>query len=574
MNYIQEYVDKIRSGEIIVSSKVKTLYYKLEDDIKNPKEMKIYDEINDEYENHRYIFDESKANRPIQFIEKFCKHSKGRKFAGKPVKLELWQKAFISAIYGFVDEETGFRKYRKALLFIARKNGKSTLAAALGLYMLTSDGEAGAECYSIATKKDQAKIVWKEAKRMVKKSPVLLKRVRPLVAELYYEKQEAVFLPLSSDSNSLDGLNAYYVSADEVQAMKDKNLIDVTYDSMSSREQALFLETSTMGTVRESVFDDEYEYAKNIIHGYTDKNSEFIDETLLPVIYELDKKEEWLDEKCWIKANPGLGTIKQIKELRDKVSKAKIKPNEQKNLLCKDFNLRETSVSSWLTYDELNNEETFDLAKMKVKYGIGGTDLSRTTDLTAAKVIFMIPNNPKIFVMQMYWLAEELLEERIRDDKIPYDKWKERGLLRTCPGNKVHPKYVTQWFLEIRDDYGIYLPWIGYDAWSAEYWVEEMKGYFGEEAMVKVYQGKKTLSSPMQNLGADLKSKLVVYNNNPIDKWCLSNTNVDTDRNGNIQPDKSKKRLRIDGTSALLDAYVVFEQKKNDYLNMIYEGTN
>lgn len=569
MNYIQEYVDKIRNGEIIVSSKVKTLYYKLEDDIKNPKEIQIYDEINDEYENHRYIFDESKANRPIQFIEKFCKHSKGRKFAGKPVKLELWQKAFISAIYGFVDEETGFRKYRKALLFIARKNGKSTLAAALGLYMLTSDGEAGAECYSIATKKDQAKIVWKEAKRMVKKSPVLLKRVRPLVAELYYEKQEAVFLPLSSDSNSLDGLNAYYVSADEVQAMKDKNLIDVTYDSMSSREQALFLETSTMGTVRESVFDDEYEYAKNIINGYTDKNSEFIDETLLPVIYELDKKEEWLDEKCWIKANPGLGTIKQIKELRDKVSKAKIKPNEQKNLLCKDFNLRETSVSSWLTYDELNNEETFNLAKMKVKYGIGGTDLSSTTDLTAAKVIFMIPNNPKIFVMQMYWLAEELLEERIRDDKIPYDKWKERGLLRTCPGNKVHPKYVTQWFLEIRDEYGIYLPWIGYDAWSAEYWVEEMKGYFGEEAMVKVYQGKKTLSSPMKNLGADLKSKLIVYNNNPIDKWCLSNTNTDTDRNGNIQPDKSKKRLRIDGTSALLDAYVVLEQKKNDYLNMI-----
>ncbi len=569
MNYIQEYVDKIRSGEIIVSSKVKTLYYKLEDDIKNPKEIQIYDEINDEYENHRYIFDESKANRPIEFIEKFCKHSKGRKFAGKPVKLELWQKAFISAIYGFVDEETGFRKYRKALLFIARKNGKSTLAAALGLYMLTSDGEAGAECYSIATKKDQAKIVWKEAKRMVKKSPVLLKRVRPLVAELYYEKQEAVFLPLSSDSNSLDGLNAYYVSADEVQAMKDKNLIDVTYDSMSSREQALFLETSTMGTVRESVFDDEYEYAKNIINGYTDKNSEFVDETLLPVIYELDKKEEWLDEKCWIKANPGLGTIKQIKELRDKVSKAKIKPNEQKNLLCKDFNLRETSVSSWLTYDELNNEETFNLAKMKVKYGIGGTDLSSTTDLTAAKVIFMIPNNPKIFVMQMYWLAEELLEERIRDDKIPYDKWKERGLIRTCPGNKVHPKYVTQWFLEIRDEYGIYLPWIGYDAWSAEYWVEEMKGYFGEEAMIKVYQGKKTLSSPMKNLGADLKSKLIVYNNNPIDKWCLSNTNTDTDRNGNIQPDKSKKRLRIDGTSALLDAYVVLEQKKNDYLNMI-----
>ena len=570
MNYIKEYYKKITDGDIKVSRKVRIVYEKLVKDIDNPKEIQIYDEINDEYENHRYIFDESKANRPIEFIEKFCKHSKGRKFAGKPVKLELWQKAFISAIYGFVDEETGFRKYRKALLFIARKNGKSTLAAALGLYMLTSDGEAGAECYSIATKKDQAKIVWKEAKRMVKKSPVLLKRVRPLVAELYYEKQEAVFLPLSSDSNSLDGLNAYYVSADEVQAMKDKNLIDVTYDSMSSREQALFLETSTMGTVRESVFDDEYEYAKNIINGYTDKNSEFVDETLLPVIYELDKKEEWLDEKCWIKANPGLGTIKQIKELRDKVSKAKIKPNEQKNLLCKDFNLRETSVSSWLTYDELNNEETFNLAKMKVKYGIGGTDLSSTTDLTAAKVLFMLPNNPKIYVLQQYWLPEDLLEQKIKEDKIPYDKWLEKGLLRLVPGNKIHPREVTKWFLEIRDEYGIYLPWIGYDAWSAEYWVEEMSGYFGKEAMIDIHQGKRTLSLPMQNLGADLKSKLIIYNNNPIDKWCLSNTNIDTDKNGNIQPDKGRnRRLRIDGTSALLDAYTVLELKKNDYLNMI-----
>lgn len=569
MNYIQEYVDKIRSGEIIVSKKVQTLYYKLENDMKNPKQVKIYDEINNEYETHTYIFDEKRANRPIEFIEKFCKHSKGRKWGGKPVILELWQKAFISAIYGFIDEETGYRKYKKALLFIARKNGKSTLAAALGLYMLTSDGEAGAECYSIATKKDQAKIVWKEAKRMVKKSPVLLKRVKPLVAELYYEKQESIFLPLSSDSNSLDGLNAYFVSADEVQAMKDKNIIDVTYDSMSAREQALFLETSTMGTVRENVFDDEYEYAKNIINGYCDPNTEFVDETLLPVIYELDKKAEWTDEKCWAKANPGLGTIKQTKDLRDKVAKAKIKPNEVKNLLCKDFNVRETSVASWLTFEELNNEATFNLAKMKVKYGIGGTDLSKTTDLTAAKVIFMLPNDPTIYVLQKYWLPEDLLEERVKEDKIPYDKWVEKGFLRTCPGNRVHPKYVTEWFLEVREQYGIYIPWIGYDAWSAEYWVEEMKGYFGEEAMIKVIQGKKTLSSPMQNLGADLKSKLVNYNNNPIDKWCLSNTNVDTDRNGNIQPDKSKKRLRIDGTAALLNAYVVLEQKRNDYLNMI-----
>lgn len=569
MNYIKQYYEKIKTGEIKTSRKVKIVYEKLVNDIDNPKVVKIHNEYSGEVEEHKYIYSEERALDAIEFIEKFCKHSKGKKFAGKPFILELWQKAFVSAIFGFIDEETGFRKYRKVILFVARKNGKSTLAAAIGLYMLLMDGEPGAECYSIATKKDQAKILWLEAKRMVKKNPILLKRVKPLIAELYYEEEEAVFKPLANDSDTLDGLNASFVAADEVHAMKDKNLIDVTYDSMDSRDQPLFLETSTMGTVRENVFDSEYEYATNVINGYVDSSSDFVDETLLAIIYELDSKDEWTDESCWIKANPGLGTIKKLKGLKDKVARAKIKPDELKNLLCKDFNIRETSVATWLTFEELNNEATFNLAKMKVKYGIGGTDLSKTTDLTAAKVIFMLPQDPELYVLQMYWLPEELLEQRVREDKIPYDKWKEKGFLRTCPGNKVKPSYVTQWFLEIRDEYGIYLPWIGYDAWSAEYWVDEMSGYFGKEAMIEVHQGKKTLSSPMHNLGADLKSKTVNYNNNPIDKWCLSNTSVDVDKNGNIQPDKSKKRLRIDGTSALLDAYVILELKKNDYVNMI-----
>lgn len=570
MNYIKQYYEKIQIGEIITSRKVKIVYEKLVKDIDNPKIVKIYNEDTEEYEEHKYIYSEERALDAIDFIETFCKHSKGKKWAGQPFILELWQKAFISAIFGFIDEETGFRKYRKVILFVARKNGKSTLAAAIGLYMLLMDGEPGAECYSIATKKDQAKILWQEAKRMIKKNPILLKRVKPLIAELYYEEEEATFKPLSSESDTLDGLNASFVAADEVHAMKDKNLIDVTYDSMDARDQPIFLETSTMGTIRENVFDSEYEYASNVINGYVDSNLDFVDETLLAIIYELDSKDEWTDESCWQKANPGLGTIKKRKGLADKVARAKRKPDELKNLLCKDFNIRETSISSWLSFEELNNEETFNLAKMKVKYGIGGTDLSSTTDLTAAKVIFMIPNENRIYVLQQYWLPEELLEQRVKEDKIPYDKWHERGFLRLSPGNKVHPKEITKWFLEIREEYGIYIPWIGYDAWSAAYWVEEMKGYFGAEAMIEVHQGKRTLSAPMKDLEADLKSKIIIYNNNPVDKWCLSNVNVDTDKNGNIQPEKGRnKRKRIDGAAALLDAYVVLEQKKNDYLNMI-----
>lgn len=218
--------------------------------------------------------------------------------------------------------------------------------------------------------------------------------------------------------------------------------------------------------------------------------------------------------------------------------------------MTKDFNVRETSTEAWLTFEELNNQDIYDITKLKPSYGIGGCDLSSTTDLTALKVIFMVPDDPHIYVKQMYWLPEDLLEQRSKEDKIPYDLWYEQGLLRTTPGNSVHYKYVTEWFLEIRDEYGIYLPWIGYDRWSAKYWVEEMEGCFGKEAMVPVAQGKQTLSSPMKLLKADLESKLVIYNNNPIDKWCLSNTAIEVDKNLNIQPNKTKnQRRRIDGTA-------------------------
>ena len=212
-------------------------------------------------------------------------------------------KAFIEALYGFLDEDTGVRKYKKGILFIGRKNGKSTMDSGLANFMLTKDGEGGAEIYSVATKREQAKVVWDEAKRMIKKSPELNKRIRCLVGGIYYDKTDSFMKALASDSNSLDGLNAHFVIADEVHAWKDKNLLDVMYDSMSAREQPLLIETSTMGTIRESVFDNEYDYCQEVIATY-EGLGETIDETILPVIYELDRPEEWLDEECWYKANP------------------------------------------------------------------------------------------------------------------------------------------------------------------------------------------------------------------------------------------------------------------------------
>ncbi|MDZ4454668.1 terminase large subunit [Bacillus cereus] len=553
-NPILEYWYKIKSGQEIVSDKVRRVYKKLAADIGNPKS--------------EWEYNANRANHAIEFVENFCKHSKG-KMGGKPFLLELWQKAMTAALFGFVHKIDGIRKYREFMLIVARKNGKSAWGSAIALYLMVADNEPGPEIVSAATKKDQAKIIWSEAKRMVKKSPVLSKRIRTLVSEMISDFNDGSFKPLSSDSNTLDGLNVHCSLIDELHAIEDKNLYDVIVDGMTAREQPISIITTTAGTVREGIFDIKYEEAERIINGYDDPDG-YKDERVLPIIYELDKREEWAEESCWKKANPGLGTIKNLDQLRSKVEKAKANAMLVKNLLTKDFNIRETSTEAWLTFEQLNNTAIFDIAELKPSYGIGGCDLSSTTDLTAAKVIFMLPDDKNIYVKQMYWLPEDLLEQRSKEDKIPYDLWYEQGLLRTTPGNSVHYKYVTKWFLEIRDEYGIYLPWIGYDRWSAKYWVEEMEGYFGKESMIPVAQGKQTLSSPMKLLGADLESKLVNYNNNPIDKWCLSNTAIDIDKNLNIQPNKTKnQRRRIDGTAALLNAYVILQEKRNDYLNMI-----
>lgn len=552
-NPILEYWEEIRSGRVVVSRKVRALYQYLDHEVKHPRE---------------WYFSCKRSNHVLEFAENYCRQSKG-KYGGQLVRLELWEKALLGAAFGFVDIN-GLRRFQEVLLIIGKKNGKSLLASIVGLYMMVADGEPGPECYAVATKKDQAKIVWGEAKRMVNKSPVLRKRIKPLVAEMASAFNDGVFKPLASDQDTLDGLNVHCGLMDEIHQWKQgKALYDIIADGVVAREQPMIFITSTAGVVREDIYDEKYDYATNVINGYEDPDG-YRDDRFLPVIYELDKRSEWTIPACWGKANPGLGTIKNRTALAEKVARAKQNPQMVRNLVCKEFNIRETSGEAWLTFDELNNTETFDLAVLKPRYGIGGADLSSTTDLTAAKVIFRVPDDPHIYVLSMYWIAEDLVPQRVQEDKIPYDYWIERGLVRTCPGNSIHPKYVTEWFVEVQEKLDIYLPYIGYDDWSAKYWVEEMRGYFGDAAMVNVPQGKKTLSTPMKQLGADLRSKLVIYNNNPVDKWCLANTAYEEDKNGNIQPRKTSKRTRrIDGLAALLDAYVVYQDKMDEYLSKI-----
>lgn len=561
MNYVKEYWCWIEKNPDRVCNKVKAIYKQLVDDIDHPKEVEIYDPELDMNVKHTFIFSEERGNLPIEFIERFCKHSKG-KWAGKAIKLELWQKAFIQAAYGFIDKDTNLRRFRKILVFVARKNGKSTIDSGLGNYHLTKDGEKGAECYSVAVKKDQAKIVWEEAKKMIQKSPALSKRCRCLINGIFFDRNESKFMALASDSNSLDGLNASFVVADEVHAWKDKNLMDVMYDSMSAREQPMFLETSTMGTVRDNVFDNEYEYASQVLSGAVK------DYTILPVIYELDSKDEWVDEVAWEKANPALGTIKSKDALRDKVERAKANPNELVNLLCKDFNIRMNSDDHWLSFEDVYNELTFELEDLKDNYAVGGVDLSSTTDLTCATVL--VKRHGIVYSIQQYFIPDAKLEEKIQEDKIPYDIWASRGLVTLCPGAKVDYSAVTRWFINLVENYDIRPVWIGYDPWNSQYWVEEMKAYGFD--MEEVRQGAKSLSNPMKQLEADLIENKVNYNKNPVLHWCLTNTAVNRDENDNIRPVKGKQqRARIDGAVSLIIAYTIMLNHANDLENLMEE---
>ena len=544
MNYVREYYDRITSGDIITSRRVKTVYERL------------VKEMGDE--NFPYYFDEETGERPILFIETFCKQSQGT--IGAPLRLELFQKAYIQLLFGWLEKETGYRRFRETMFLCGRKNGKSTLLSGIALYMLIADYEGAAEIYSVATKKDQAKKVLTEAVNMVKQSPELRAVVKKRRNDIYFSATSSIFEALASDSNTLDGLNSHAVIIDELHAIRDRNLYEVMKQSTSSRRQPLVVMITTAGTVRECIFDNMYELACDLADGKKK------DDTFLPVLYELDSRDEWTNPQMWIKANPGLGVIKQYKTLANFVERAKNSPADLPGVLCKDFNIRENESNVWLSFEEIKNDATFDMSEVYNTYAIGGCDLSATTDLTAATLLIRKPNDPTVYVLQQYFLPQvriERLEEK-NTNEAPYRLWAERGLLTICEGNRVNFSDVTAWYCQMRDEHKIDAFKIGYDRALAGYWVEEMKS--NGFTMEPVAQGAFTWSQPMREMGAALADKIVNYNNNPMLVWCLSNTAVKKSGLNNIQPVKITEKRRIDGAVSLLNAWVIYVKYFDDFM--------
>lgn len=550
MNYVREYWQRIQSGEIVTSRRVKEVYGRLVREMDTPAA------------GFPYYFDEDAGERPIIFIERFAKQSQGT--LGAPLRLELFQKAFLQALFGWLDKSSGFRRFRETLFLVGRKNGKSTLLAALALYLLVADYEGAAEIYSVATKKDQARKTLTEAVNMIKQSLELRAVIKKRRNDVYFPATASKFEALASDSNTLDGLNSHAVIIDELHAIRDRNLYEVMKQSTSSRRQPLVIMITTSGTVRESVFDNLYGLACDIADGRIE------DDSFLPVLYELDARAEWTDPRAWPKANPGLGTIKQYATLAAFVDRAKKNPEDLPGVLCKDFNVPETSAAAWLSFETIRNDATFDMKDVYNTYAIGGCDLSATTDLTCATLLIRRSREEDtVYVLQQYFLPERRIEQldEHNSNEAPYKAWAARGLLTICPGNRVDYSAVTAWYCQMRDEFKIDCFAVGYDRALAGYWVDEMKANGFD--MHAVAQGPFTWSQPMREMGAAFADKKVNYNRNPMLTWCLTNTGVKKSGVNNIQPVKISERRRIDGAVSLLNAWVIYVRDFDDYMYLV-----
>ena len=545
MNYLLEYYHEIKEGRIPVGQELKTTLDKLVKDLDDP----------------RYIFDEKAGNIRIQFIETFCKHTKSP-FNGEPFILELWEKAILQTAYGFKEKTTGLRRFNEVVLLVARKNGKTTFIAGIDLaeFFLS---KGGVDIVCASNTNDQASILYEEINNMREGSKALRseKRSKKNIFYIYSPKTKNKIKKLSAQSRNKDGYNIEVGCIDEVHEMTDSKVYDAIKQSQSTKKEPLIFIITTEGTVTEGFLDKKLAYCRRMIKG------EISDEKLLPWFYTQDSQEEiYLDKRTWQKSNPSLGKVKLESYLDDIMNKARNDLSTRVTMLCKDFNIKQSDSGSWLTYDDLNNEERFSIASLKISYAIGAVDLSNTTDLTAA--LLLVIKDEKKYIIPHFFMPSDVLKKRMEEDSVPYDIYLKNGLLTLTEGSQNDFSLVTKWFLKMVQVHNIRPLWVGYDPWNALYWVKEMEemGF----TMEKVRQGVYSLSEPMKQLEADLKNKLVIYDNNPLLKWNLANTQAKIDINGNIQPSKlGSKFKRIDGAVALIIAYAVLNRYKIEYEGMI-----
>lgn len=556
------YMDTVLGGELVACKKI----------------IKLCKILRPRFETGEYKcwhYDPARAKRPIEFAERFCCQPEGK--PGQHIEMQPFQMFWQEVVFGWVDEQ-GFRQFNEAFNVRGRKNGKSTEQACMGLYMLTKDGEGAPQCYSAANSKPQSSLLYGSMLRMVSQSPALRRRLHkgtiPNRDEdgLIYRANGGYFTPLSSQTRNQDGLNVHFAAIDEVAAVTNRDIYDLLKQATSARDQPLIVEITTNGFERDNFFDSQYDYASRWLDGKVE------DDHFLPVIYELDDRSEWSDEDMWVKANPGIDVIKKREALRGYVNKAKQDPSFLPTVMTKDFDLPENRASAWLSFEQAVNRETFDWREMGFRYCIVGYDASDTIDLTSAQALMMRPGDPKIYEMSMYWIPEMQLEKyrtsglRKQRDNVPYDRWIDEGLVRTCPGNTIDHRVVFEWMQELRDEFDVYPFAMGYDPWHLQddSWKDTARQFVGKNRAEQVRFGAQTLSIPMKEIKEVYAAKGIVDNDNPVNQWCRMNVGVMTDTNDNIKPVKANGPTgRIDGWAAEICAYVCLKRHWEDYMASI-----
>lgn len=570
-SYLHLYAEKIKSGQIVAGTHIKQGIRRFLDDFDNP-ELRI---------------DLSESDKRIRFIEHECKLYEAP-FSGRPFKLELFQKAIIESIYAIKkwNPEANFgkggwvRKYQDVLILIARKNGKTPLVAAVSLSEFMC-GEMGTKILYGSNDFEQADLAFSATDAMREESPSMAKRTRRNQKGIFFGnpkhrktkgkysyQNKGSIRKISANGKNKEGRNIKVGVVDEVHEMEDDHLIMPIQQALSTQDEPLYFEITTEGFTEDGYLDHRLADAQKVLDGELDRPDWAI------WWYSQDSEEEvWQDEKSWQKSNPGIGVIKKWSYLRKQVEEAKSNPSQRAFVLAKDFNIKQNSSAAWLDEATIINTETFDPEMLRGQYYIGGLDFAETTDLCSARALFEDQQTKKKYTLQMYFIPEAKADAILDDDsqlnpeRKNYREWEKQGLVVICPGAEVDAELVAGWFVDLYEHYGMMPYKIGYDNWHSKDFQEIIAENFGKEVLERIGMDFMSLSGPMRSLESDLGRNVLVYNNNEIDRWCLSNTGYKTNNIGLIMPVKKygTSKNRIDGTLSDIICYATFNRYRSLY---------
>lgn len=489
------------------------------------------------------------ADRVVRFIEQL-KHTKDPWY-GVSFDLLPWQRELVMDVFGTVKKD-GYRQYNTAYLEVPKKNGKTDLAAALGLYMTCADGERGAEVYGAAADRQQASIAFDVAVEMVEQSPALKKRIKLVLSQkrMVYKPTNSFYQVLSAEAYSKHGFNVHAVIFDELHAQPNRELFDVlTKGSGDARMQPLFFLITTAGDDpnRTSIGWEVHQKAIEVLNG-----TKQID-NFYAKIYGVAEDEDWEDEANWIKANPSVGHNLRLETFRQWYKEAKGNPAEERTFRQLRLNQwLKFKTTKWVSLDQWDATAGIVIPeKLRNRRCFGGLDLSTKIDITAYVLVFPPEEaGQKWEVLWKFWIPEDNMKERVKKDHVPYDRWVREGFIKTTPGNVIDYDFIEKDILRSRDLYDIQE--IGFDPWNAQ----QVATHLDDEGltMVEVRQGFKSMSPPMKELEAFIIGKKITHGGNPVARWMFGNLEVKMDENENVRPVKSKSTERIDGIVALINA--------------------